>query len=206
MICNPRRGLPSGAWMLQIMDTRIGFPCPFRNVVIDYFSPTLLIYNKNPHYTSFQLYNAQHHDTAAFGDVILLATSGRHNILGTKWQCKNVVSPGGWDTFGWDNISPDMQILGTDLSPVGEWSIQCICTHKRSLFYFIRNCSVVLFYKELQYITIEPGLLEHFIYKVARALIGCSYIFHHLWFITFSENQGTLYSSQSYSLKIMDIV
>ena len=28
------------SWMLQIMDTRMGFPCPFHNVVIDYFSPT----------------------------------------------------------------------------------------------------------------------------------------------------------------------
>ena len=25
-----------------------------------------------------------------------------------------------WDTIGWDNISPDVQILGIDLSPVGE--------------------------------------------------------------------------------------
>ena len=28
------------SWMVQIMDTRMGFPCPFPNVVIDYFSPT----------------------------------------------------------------------------------------------------------------------------------------------------------------------
>ena len=28
------------SWMLQIMDTRMGFPCPFHNVMIDYFSPT----------------------------------------------------------------------------------------------------------------------------------------------------------------------
>ena len=26
----------------------------------------------------------------------------------------------GWDTIGWGNISPDVQILGIDLSPVGE--------------------------------------------------------------------------------------
>ena len=26
----------------------------------------------------------------------------------------------GWDTIGWDNISQDVQILGIDLSPVGE--------------------------------------------------------------------------------------
>ena len=30
------------SWMSQIMDTRMGFPCPFRRVVIDYFSPTPL--------------------------------------------------------------------------------------------------------------------------------------------------------------------
>ena len=26
----------------------------------------------------------------------------------------------GWDNIGWDNIFPDVQSLGTDLSPVGE--------------------------------------------------------------------------------------
>ena len=31
------------SWMSQIMDTRMGFPCPFRGVVIDYFSPTPFI-------------------------------------------------------------------------------------------------------------------------------------------------------------------
>ena len=34
------------SWMLQIMDTRMGFTCPFHNVVIDYFSPTPFIFNK----------------------------------------------------------------------------------------------------------------------------------------------------------------
>ena len=34
------------SWMLQIMDTRMGFPCPFHSVVIDYFSPTTFIFNK----------------------------------------------------------------------------------------------------------------------------------------------------------------
>ena len=29
----------------------------------------------------------------------------------------------GWDTIGWDNISSDVQILGIDLSPVGEITI-----------------------------------------------------------------------------------
>ena len=33
------------SWMLQIMDTRMGFPCPFHNVVIGYFSPTPFILN-----------------------------------------------------------------------------------------------------------------------------------------------------------------
>ena len=32
--------------MFQIMDTRMGFPCPFHNVVIDYFFPTPFIFNK----------------------------------------------------------------------------------------------------------------------------------------------------------------
>ena len=34
------------SWMLQIMDTRMGFLCPFHNVVIDYFSPTPFIFSK----------------------------------------------------------------------------------------------------------------------------------------------------------------
>ena len=34
------------SWMLQIMDTRMGFPCPFHSVVIDYFSPTPFIFNE----------------------------------------------------------------------------------------------------------------------------------------------------------------
>ena len=34
------------SWMLQIMDT--GFPCPFRSVVIDYISLTLLFSINNP--------------------------------------------------------------------------------------------------------------------------------------------------------------
>ena len=28
------------SWMLQMLDTRMGFPSPSSNVVIDYFSPT----------------------------------------------------------------------------------------------------------------------------------------------------------------------
>ena len=37
-ICNPRRGLSSrGCWMLQILDTKMGFPSRSLNVVIDYF-------------------------------------------------------------------------------------------------------------------------------------------------------------------------
>ena len=34
------------SWLLQIMDTRMGFTCPFHNVVIDYFSPKSFIFNK----------------------------------------------------------------------------------------------------------------------------------------------------------------
>ena len=40
-----------GYWTLvgyQIRDTTMGFPYPFRNVVIDYFSPTPLIFHKSP--------------------------------------------------------------------------------------------------------------------------------------------------------------
>ena len=39
--------------MSQIIDTRMGFPCPFRNVAIDYFSPTPLFSMNNPILTSF---------------------------------------------------------------------------------------------------------------------------------------------------------
>ena len=37
----------SESWMLQILDTRMGFPRPSRNVVIDYFSPTCKMHKIN---------------------------------------------------------------------------------------------------------------------------------------------------------------
>ena len=46
MDANDSPGVLAEWWMLQIMDTRMGFPCPFHNVVIDYFSPTPFIFNK----------------------------------------------------------------------------------------------------------------------------------------------------------------
>ena len=36
------------SWMYQIMDTRMGFPCPFCNVAIEYFSPTPIIFHRKP--------------------------------------------------------------------------------------------------------------------------------------------------------------
>ena len=42
------------SWMLQIMDTRMGFPCPFHNEVIDYFLlPRLLFLINNSISMSF---------------------------------------------------------------------------------------------------------------------------------------------------------
>ena len=41
------------SWMLQVIDTRMGFPCPFWNVVIDFFSPTPLFSINNPILMSF---------------------------------------------------------------------------------------------------------------------------------------------------------
>ena len=35
------------SWMLQILDTGMGFPSPSRNLVIDYFSPTCKMYQIN---------------------------------------------------------------------------------------------------------------------------------------------------------------
>ena len=49
-----------------IMDSRMGFPCPFRNVVIDYFSPTPLIYMKMPNYNVVS---------------VVLSTTSRHCCL-----------------------------------------------------------------------------------------------------------------------------
>ena len=69
------------------------FPLPFRNVKIDYFSPTPLLYNKNQNFNVVSVvYKAQRHFTAAFGNVTLLATSLHHNILCANWRCKTVVS------------------------------------------------------------------------------------------------------------------
>ena len=57
------------SWMLQIMDTRMGFPCPFHNVVIDYFSPTPFILINNPISTSWPWHRSlqQRH---AIGNVV----------------------------------------------------------------------------------------------------------------------------------------
>ena len=76
MIYNPRLGLP----MLQIMDTRIGFPCPFRNVVFDYFSPTPLIefIIKIPILTSFQLYK---HNGMTPLPLVTSSSRQRHDVI-----------------------------------------------------------------------------------------------------------------------------
>ena len=42
----------------------------------------------------------------------------------------------GWDTIGWDNISPDVQSLGIDLSPVGE-TINPYTTYSVCAFQFL---------------------------------------------------------------------
>ena len=44
----------------------------------------------------------------------------------------------GWDTIGWDNISPDVQILGIDLSPVGE-IVECDVKQPFSLTHSLTN-------------------------------------------------------------------
>ena len=118
------------------MDTRMGFPCPFRNVVIDYISPTPYIYNKMPSFNvvlvvqsttpwhrylqsmpitsvrcklsrtceRFPIFDDKITENdrcvvkiiglhCTYGNLILSATSWRHNILDAKWRCKKVVSP-----------------------------------------------------------------------------------------------------------------
>ena len=67
MICNLQQGLPSH-----------GFPCPFQIVAIDYFSPTDLFSINNPTLILFQLFKAQRHDAAAYGNVIPIATLWCH--------------------------------------------------------------------------------------------------------------------------------
>ena len=57
----------------------------------------------------------------------------------------------GWDSIGWDNISPDVQILGTDLSPVGEnimtkyrYSLACDLNNRAKCLKFARQINVNL--------------------------------------------------------------
>ena len=57
------------------------------------FLPRLLFLINNAILTSLWPYKAQCHGTAPYSNVMLLVTSWRHNILGAKWRCKNVVSP-----------------------------------------------------------------------------------------------------------------
>ena len=54
----------------------------------------------------------QRHDV-----IIYLAQNDGAKMLSTPW---------GWDTLGWDNISLDVQMLGTYLSPVGENVLQAL--------------------------------------------------------------------------------
>ena len=67
------------SWMLQIMDTRMGFPCPFHNVVIDYFSPTPFIFNKK---TLFQ---------HRFSCTKHSAMAPLPTVTSCYWQCRDVI-------------------------------------------------------------------------------------------------------------------
>ena len=60
--------------MLQIMDTRMEFPCPFWGVVIDPFSTTTLFIINNPTFISLKLFKAQCDDATAYGNIISIAT------------------------------------------------------------------------------------------------------------------------------------
>ena len=99
--------------MLHIMDTGIGFPCPFRNVMIDYFSPTPFIYNEKPNFnivlfvqstTPWHRFLWIRHPMS----WIMIIYFARNN--GTKMLSHHK----GWDTLGWDNI---FFPLDTDLYP-----------------------------------------------------------------------------------------
>ena len=114
MICNPQRGLPSRgcskSWT-QGLDSLV--PSAMWWLII--FLPRLLyLFHQKPDFHVVLFVQSTHHGTAPYCNVMLLATPycnvmllatpWRHNILGAKWRCKNVVSHrrmGGW---GWDNI------------------------------------------------------------------------------------------------------
>ena len=120
--------------MLQIVDKRMRFHCPYRNAVIDYSTPTPLII-KTPIMTSFsRCTNNAMTPLPSYVNVLTL------NIFCAKWQCRNnyriipyiiisimymksfiysiwtsqsaPLSPGGWDTLGWDNISHRLANFG----------------------------------------------------------------------------------------------
>ena len=60
------------------MDTKMGFPCPFRSEVIEYFSPVSLFSISNPILMSFKLLKAQRHDAAAYGNATPITTLWHH--------------------------------------------------------------------------------------------------------------------------------
>ena len=94
------------SWMSQIIDMRMGFPCPFWSVVIDYFSRTPLFSINNLILMSFKLFKAQRHDAAANGNVTQIATLWRHRCY---------LAPPPWRLIC---LLPD--IFGTVLSTMGE--------------------------------------------------------------------------------------
>ena len=75
----------------------------------------------------YRRFSCTKHNAMAPLPIITQCYWQRHDVI--IYLARNdgakIMSPtGGWDTLEWDNISQDVQILGTYLSPVGEISVR----------------------------------------------------------------------------------
>ena len=119
MFCNPRQGLPSpGCCKSWTPGWDSLVPSTMSWLII--FLPLLLFIIKSQILRRLSCTK----DNAKTSQPMATSSSWQHHdviiYMARNDGAKMLSQPRGWDTLGWDNISPDVQISGTDLSPVGE--------------------------------------------------------------------------------------
>ena len=90
------------------------------------FLPCLLFFIKARFYCHF---SCTKHTAMTPLPIVESCSWQRHGViiyLAQNNGAKKLSQPGGWETLGWDNISWEVQILGTDLSR--GWIIECNTT------------------------------------------------------------------------------
>ena len=107
-----------------------------------YFSPMPFIFHQEPNFNVvLDEQSTKPWHCSLYGNVILL----RHNILGI-YGAKMMSFPGRWDIWGWDNISTDVQIWSTYLSPLGENCILLMSWYRIENILCVVCCTCILQY------------------------------------------------------------